>query len=125
MFVPFVIVSRRQESGGACARTTRNGQDKLADIQNILHETITGNRIVKAFGMETWEIGALPRTPPDACSAPTCDRWRRRPMSSPLMDIFGAIAIALLLLLGRNADQDRRIDRRHVHRLHHRGLQAL
>ena len=34
----------------------RRGQDKLAEIQNILHETITGNRIVKAFGMENWEM---------------------------------------------------------------------
>jgi ATP-binding cassette, subfamily B, bacterial MsbA len=25
-------------------------------VQNILHETITGNRIVKAFGMESWEL---------------------------------------------------------------------
>ena len=32
-------------------------QDKLAEVQNILHETITGNRIVKAFGMEAWEAG--------------------------------------------------------------------
>ena len=36
--------------------TTRKGQDKLAEIQNILHETITGVRIVKAFCMELWEM---------------------------------------------------------------------
>ena len=36
-------------------QTTRRGQDKLAEIQNILHETITGVRIVKAFCMEAWE----------------------------------------------------------------------
>jgi ABC-type multidrug transport system fused ATPase/permease subunit len=35
---------------------TRTGQDKLAEIQNILHETVTGNRIVKAFNTELWEI---------------------------------------------------------------------
>ncbi len=37
------------------------GQDKLAEIQNILHETITGNRIVKAFGMELWEMDRFRR----------------------------------------------------------------
>ena len=42
--------------GRGVRRTTRKGQDKLAEIQNILHETITGNRIVKAFGMELWEM---------------------------------------------------------------------
>ncbi len=36
--------------------TTRSGQDKLAEIQNIVQETISGNRIVKAFSMELWEM---------------------------------------------------------------------
>ena len=42
-------------------QTTRTGQDKLAEIQNILHETITGNGIVKAFGMELWEMNRFRR----------------------------------------------------------------
>ena len=45
------LPSRRQ--GPA---TNLIGQDKLAEIQNIVHETITGNGIVKAFGMELWEL---------------------------------------------------------------------
>jgi subfamily B ATP-binding cassette protein MsbA len=53
-FVPVVFVSARR-IGRRVRKTTRTGQDKLAEIQNILHETITGNRIVKAFGMERWE----------------------------------------------------------------------
>ncbi len=80
--------------------TTRRGQDKLADIQNILHETITGNRLVKAFSMERWEIARFRK------AAHRLFRANLRSVaavaiSSPLMDIFGAIAIALLLLLGR------------------------
>ena len=55
LFVPVVISSARR-IGRRVRRTTRKGQDKLAEIQNILHETITGNRIVKAFGMELWEM---------------------------------------------------------------------
>ena len=31
------------------------GQEKMADISTRLHETITGNRIIKAFGMESFE----------------------------------------------------------------------
>src|SRR5260221_883866 len=54
IFVPFVIVSAGK-IGRRVRTTTRKGQDKLADIQNILHESIAGNRIVKAFGMEGWE----------------------------------------------------------------------
>ena len=63
--------------GRRVRHTTRRGQDKLADIQNILHETITGNRIVKAFSMESWEIARFARRR-SGCSAPTCARWRRR-----------------------------------------------
>ena len=55
LFIPVVITSAR--SIGREVRTrTRTGQDKLAEIQNILHETVTGNRIVKAFNTELWEI---------------------------------------------------------------------
>src|SRR5207302_10110024 len=55
LFVPVIIYSSRK-IGSRVRHTTRHGQDKLAEIQNILHETITGNRIVKSFNMENWEI---------------------------------------------------------------------
>ena len=54
LFVPVIVFSSRK-IGRRVRTTTRRGQDKLAEIQNILHETITGNRIVKAFSMEIWE----------------------------------------------------------------------
>ena len=54
IFVPFVVMAARR-IGQRVRTTTRRGQDKLAEIQNILHETITGVRIVKAFCMEAWE----------------------------------------------------------------------
>ena len=55
LFLPAILYSSRK-IGKQVRSTTRKGQDKLAEIQNILHETITGNRIVKAFGMENWEM---------------------------------------------------------------------
>jgi len=55
LFVPVILYSSRK-IGRQVRSKTRGGQDKLAEIQNILHETITGNRIVKAFGMERWEM---------------------------------------------------------------------
>ncbi len=55
LFLPIIILSSRK-IGSRVRHTTRHGQDKLAEIQNILHETITGNRIVKAFNTEDWEI---------------------------------------------------------------------
>jgi subfamily B ATP-binding cassette protein MsbA len=55
LFIPVVVTSARK-IGREVRTRTRTGQDKLAEIQNILHETVTGNRIVKAFNTELWEI---------------------------------------------------------------------
>jgi subfamily B ATP-binding cassette protein MsbA len=101
LFVPVILYSSRK-IGRQVRSTTRGGQDKLAEIQNILHETITGNRIVKAFGMERWEIERF------RAAARRLFRANLRlvaafAISSPLMDILGSIAIALLLLMGRDA----------------------
>ncbi|MHB8303088.1 MAG: ABC transporter ATP-binding protein [Acidobacteriaceae bacterium] len=99
IFVPVVISSARR-IGRRVRTTTRTGQDKLAEIQNILHETVTGNRIVKAFSMELWELTrfrAAARRLFRANLRSVC----AQAISSPLMDAIGAIAVALLLLLGR------------------------
>ncbi len=101
LFVPAILYSSRK-IGRQVRGKTRGGQDKLAEIQNILHETITGNRIVKAFGMENWEVERF------RAAARRLFRANLRlvaafAISSPLMDILGSIAIALLLLMGRDA----------------------
>jgi len=99
LFVPFIIYSARK-IGLRVRHTTRKGQDKLADVQNILQETITGNRVVKAFGMESWEINRF-RSAARRLFSANMRSVAATAISSPLMDIFGAIAIALLLLFGR------------------------
>ena len=98
-FVVVIFFSARRIGRGV-RRTTRGGQDKLSDIQNILHETLTGNRIVKAFGMELWEMTRFRR------AARRLLRANMRAIgvsaiSSPLMDALGSVAIALLLWIGR------------------------
>ncbi len=100
MFIPIIIYSAVR-IGRQVRRTTRGGQDKLADIQNVLQETIAGNRIVKAFSMETWEMARF-RDAAQRLFRANLRSVAAASMSSPLMDVFGAIAIALLLLLGRN-----------------------
>ena len=123
LFVPVILYSSRK-IGRQVRSTTRGGQDKLAEIQNILHETITGNRIVKAFGMENWEVERF------RAAARRLFRANLRlvaafAISSPLMDILGAIAIALLLLMGRDADQQARFYGGNISGLHRGGVQAL
>jgi ATP-binding cassette, subfamily B, bacterial MsbA len=99
LFVPVVILSARR-IGRRVRQTTRKGQDKLAEIQNIIHETITGNRIVKAFGMELWEMNRFRRAARRLFDA-NLKSVSVQAISSPLMDLIASIAIALLLLLGR------------------------
>jgi subfamily B ATP-binding cassette protein MsbA len=99
LFVPIVISSARR-IGQRVRQTTRKGQDKLAEIQNILHETITGNRIVKAFGMELWEMNRFRRAARRLFRA-NLRSVSVQAISSPLMDAIGSIAIALLLWIGR------------------------
>jgi len=99
VFIPIIIFSAVR-IGRRVRSTTRTGQDQLADVQNILHETITGNRIVKAFGMESWEVARFRKAAQRLFRA-NLRSVAAAAISSPLMDIFGAIAIALLLLLGR------------------------
>jgi subfamily B ATP-binding cassette protein MsbA len=99
IFIPVIIFSSTK-IGRRVRHTTRRGQDKLADIQNILYETITGNRIVKAFGMESWEISRF-RIAGRRLMRANLRSVAAAAVSSPLMDVIGAIAVALLLLLGR------------------------
>ncbi len=105
LFVPFIIFSAVR-IGRRVRSTTRRGQDQLADVQNILHETITGNRIVKAFGMESWEVARF-RTAAQRLFRANLRSVAAAAASSPLMDTFGAIAIALLLLLGNSRIADK------------------
>jgi subfamily B ATP-binding cassette protein MsbA len=99
LFIPVVISSARR-IGKRVRQTTRKGQDKLAEIQNIIHETITGNGIVKAFGMELWEMNRFRRAASRLFRA-NLKSVSVQAISSPLMDAIGSIAIALLLYIGR------------------------
>ena len=48
-FVPIVIFGKKVR------RTSTGCQEEMADISAFLHETFTGNKIVKAFGMVSFE----------------------------------------------------------------------
>jgi subfamily B ATP-binding cassette protein MsbA len=100
LFIPVVITSSRK-IGREVRTRTRTGQDKLAEIQNILHETVTGNRIVKAFNTELWEVMRFKKAASRLFRA-NLRSVRIQSISSPLMDSIGAVAIAMMLFIGRN-----------------------
>jgi len=103
LFIPVVVTSARK-IGSEVRTRTRTGQDKLAEIQNILHETVTGNRIVKAFNTELWEILRFKSAARRLFRA-NLRSVRIQSISSPLMDAIGAVAIAMFLFIGRNEIQ--------------------
>ena len=103
LFIPVVVTSARR-IGREVRSRTRTGQDKLAEIQNILHETVTGNRIVKAFNTELAEVLRFKDAARRLLRA-NLRRVRVQSISSPLMDAIGAVAIALMLFIGRNEIQ--------------------
>jgi ATP-binding cassette, subfamily B, bacterial MsbA len=76
-------------------------QARLGDLTHILQETISGNRVVKAFGMESFEIKKFQEGARNLLRENM--RWvRAAVMTAPLMDMVGAIAIPLLLLFARD-----------------------
>ncbi len=107
LFIPVVVTSARR-IGREVRTRTRTGQDKLAEMQNILHETVTGNRIVKAFNTELWEILRFKDAARRLLRA-NLRSVRVQSISSPLMDAIGAVAIALMLFIGRNEIQHGRM----------------
>ena len=100
ILVPFVIFPSAN-IGRYIRASSRVSQDKMAELANILQETFSGIRIVKAFGMEEFE-GAKFKA---ACRRLLRInlRWvRAHALTSPLMEVLGAVTIAFLLLYARN-----------------------
>ena len=87
--------------GRKIRRSAENSQTRLADLSQILQETVSGNRVVKAFGMEDFEIRKFRETARTLLRENM--RWvRAGVITGPLMDLLGAIAIPLLLLFARD-----------------------
>ncbi len=85
-----------------------HSQTRLGDLSQILEETVSGNRIVKAFGMEDSEIRKFREVSRRLLRESM--RWvRAAVITSPLMDLLGGIVIPLLLLYARGQIQHKEI----------------
>jgi subfamily B ATP-binding cassette protein MsbA len=87
--------------GRRIRRSVESSQSKLGELNQILQETVGGNRIVKAFGMEDFEVGKF-RAAARRLLRETM-RWVRAQVgTSPLMDLLVPVVISLLLLYSRD-----------------------
>ncbi|TES86648.1 MAG: ABC transporter ATP-binding protein [Candidatus Aminicenantes bacterium] len=91
--IPLALFSRQLKKKGLLS------QEKMAIIYNLLHEAITGNKIVKAFTMEKFEIKKF--------SKATLDYFKislklalTGSFTSPFMEFLGGVVAAFVLVLG-------------------------
>ena len=68
-------------------------------MATFVHETITGNRIVKAFGMEEYENRRFSRENVQLLKI-RLKRLRIRALSGPLMEFIGSLAGAVVIFYG-------------------------
>ena len=86
--------------GRKIRHSAETSQNRLGELSQILQETVSGNRVVKAFGMEDFEIRKFREASRRLLRESM--RWVRAAVATaPLMDLLGAIVIPLLLLYAR------------------------
>ncbi len=91
--IPILNFGRRMR------RLSTRCQEAIASMNSFLHETFTGTRIVKAFGMEPYES--------ERFSEKTSRLFKYemrgvavRSMSSPIMELLGGIGITFIIWYG-------------------------
>lgn len=98
LVLPFVgiLIDRL---GKKLRKITWSAQEKISDLTILLHETITGAAIVKAFLMEDSEIDRFARSN-KAYFNDLMRAVRVIALSTPLMEFLGAAALAFVLWYG-------------------------
>ncbi|PID76948.1 MAG: ABC transporter permease [Deltaproteobacteria bacterium] len=80
-------------------KLSTKSQEETAQMSNLLHETITGSRIVKAFSREEYEGGRF-RIQVVRLFQVIIREARYRSMQHPMMEMIGGLAAALLIWFG-------------------------
>jgi subfamily B ATP-binding cassette protein MsbA len=100
VLIPLVIIPSSR-LGRMVRHSTRSSQANLAELSQLLQETISGNRIVKAFRMERWELGRF-RHAARRLLKINLRYVRAQAATSPLMEVLGALTVVFLLLYARD-----------------------
>ena len=74
-------------------------QESMANISSFLHETFSGNKIVKAFGMEDYEVRRFEDKTLQQFKI-QMKSVKAKALSSPVMDLLGGIAVSVCILYG-------------------------
>jgi len=79
---------------------SKSNQQEIAEMANILYETLAGNRIVKAFTMEKAEAGKF-RKATQRIFKINLRQKMTHSLSSPLMEVLGVLVVAAFLFYAR------------------------
>ncbi len=94
VFYPTVWFSKRLRL------LSRSNQQEMADMSNVLYETIAGNRIVKAFTMEKAESDKF-RKITQRIFGLNIRQKMTHALSSPMMEVLGVCVVAAFLVYAR------------------------
>ena len=86
--------------GKRIRKTTRQVQDRTAGLNQILQESITGHQVVKSFGAEDFESRRF-RLASQRWKSGNLKYIAHQALASPIIELFGAMTILLLLYLAR------------------------
>jgi len=98
LIFPVAIIPIK-EFGKRLRKFSRKSQQRMGSITTFLHETIAGNRIVKAFNMEEYEERRFAEEN-DRFFKIVLKRVKIRALSHPLMELLGGIGVAIIIWVG-------------------------
>ncbi|UCD70707.1 MAG: lipid A export permease/ATP-binding protein MsbA [Syntrophobacterales bacterium] len=85
--------------GQKLRKFSTKGQIQMGSITSLLQETISGNRIVKAFTMEDYETRRF-SAENDRFFKVVMKRQKIRALSSPVAELLGGLGVAGIMLVG-------------------------
>ena len=85
--------------GKKVRRITRRSQTRVGDISSFLHETFVGNKIVKAFGREDYEVQRFYEKSA-ALFAIEMKNIRTKALASPIVQVLSGLGVALVIWFG-------------------------
>ena len=99
LFIFSLVIIPIKEFGKRLRKFSRKSQQRMGSITTFLHETIAGNRIVKAFNMEDYEKRRFAQEN-NRFFKIVFKRVKIRALSHPLMELLGGVAVAFIIWVG-------------------------
>lgn len=92
-FFPIVVLGKKLR------KVTGHTQEAMGDLTSTLHETFAGNKIIKAFGMESYEKERFFRKTLKLFKL-ELKGVRFKALASPVMEFLGGLGVAIVIWCG-------------------------